>query len=190
MKIFKKDEATFDVDRMTVEDKWRVYLAEYLSTGPTHGAPLGHVPLPTLKRNVRVLSKDGTITPSYSGNIPADTLMTGEFGRRYDLVRAKENLEFRISVGNYKLCYQINSDEYWHQPYAVRVGGKEGAEEAMNTFGYRFDRVKDALVMNNSAMKGLSKEDVEGKNEEWRKLRDEGISALKTESADESMVDA
>ena len=188
IKIFKKDEPTFDSDQLMDEDKWRVYLAEYLSTGPTHGAPLGLVGLPVLKRNVRILSKDGTVTPSYSGTLPADALLTGDLGRRYDLVRAKENLEFRISVGNYKLCYQINSDEYWHQPWAVRVGGRAGADEAAQTVAFRADRVGSVLVQNNAAVRALGAEHVEGKIEEWATLRDRGVAALKTE--DESMVDA
>lgn len=150
IKVFRKDEPTFDTSRMLDEDAWRVYVNDFTGVTPTTGAPQDQVKQSILKRNVRAATA--------GDNIEA-------YGRRYDLVNAKEALEFRISVHEYKLQFIRGNDEFWYQPESARDMGKEGAEEALRAAERRNDAVRERFVMNNDAMKGLSKEDVEKANQ-------------------------
>jgi len=194
IKVFKKDEPTFDVSRMLTEDQWRVYVTDYLSTGPTHGTPLDSVALPVLKRNLRLLSgEDGADAPTDSNNTTTtanngsgsgsvtNPSASSDPARRYDAVRAKEALEFKVAVGDYKMQFQANSDEYWHQPAGARAGLGRAAQEigagtrmAEETARHRDEGVKDGFVVSNGAIRQLSKGEVEGREEEFRRLREGG----------------
>lgn len=123
--------------------------------------------LPILKKNLRPYTVNGADTPTTT----ADELS----GRRYDLVSAKENLEFRISVNELRLQFVRGNDEFWYQDEPVRSLGKEGAEEAEKVLGIRTEKTREDCVMNNEAMRGLSREKVEGKNAAWRDLVEKGI---------------
>ncbi len=166
MKVFKKDEPTFETSHMMAEDAWRVYVADFLSSAPTHGTPMGSVSVPILKRNVRTLQKDSTAGDDEDG---AESIK-----RKFDIVRAKEALDFKISVGDYKLTFQSNCDEFWHQPLEARVGGKTGIDESERSRTHRDETVMERLVRNNEATKGLSREEIEGKNKEFGTLSQGG----------------
>lgn len=138
IKIFKNDEPTFDIGRLMAEDIWRVYVTDYLGTGPTHGSPIELVSIPVMKRNVRVLSQNGAIDPHRPTNSEGDDAEGGASNRRFDLVRAKEALEFKIAVENLGLHFNRSSEEYFHQAPRVRSGGKDGAVEAEATAKHRY----------------------------------------------------
>ena len=189
IKILKKEEPTFDTSRLIAEDTWRVYVSDYLNTSPTHGAPLSQVNLPMLKRNIRVLSKDGTIEATY-GAEAMDEQAAEDLGRRYDLVRTKESLMFKLGVSDLKIHFQRENDEFWHQPYSVRVGGREGGEEAAGTFKYRDEGVQERSVSENSTTRELSKEDIAGGNAAFDRIMEGVESGDGGEPADEAMEDA
>lgn len=167
MKVFKKDEPTFETSHMMAEDAWRVYVADFLSSAPTHGTPMDSVSVPVLKRNIRALQNEGA-TEEEDG---AESVK-----RRYDYVRAKEALEFKISVGDYKLSFQTNCDEFWHQPFRVRAGGKDAIQEAEESQKHREQKVQEELVTSNEANKGLSKEDLDVNVQAFNKLTGVDIS--------------
>lgn len=175
MKVFKRDEPTFETSTMIAEDVWRVYVNDFLSSAPTHGTPMDMIALPVLKRNIKQMESDSAGVNDEEGE--------ANIGRRFDLVRAKEQLEFKITVGDLKLAFTPDNDEYWHQPYNARVGGRKGIEEVEESVRYREEKVDEKYRMNNAGMKGLSKEDVEGKNEEFRKVC-EGEGAAGTSGGD------
>jgi len=150
MKVFKKDEPTFETSHMMAEDAWRVYVADFLNSAPTHGTPM-------LK------------------NATDEEEVSEALKRRVESVSAKEALDFKITVGDYKLTFQTNCDEFWHQPFRVRIGGKGGIAEAEESKGYRETKVGEDWITSNEATKGLSKEDIESKSDAFGKLgRGEG----------------
>ncbi|KAF4555812.1 Sin3a C-terminal domain-containing protein [Elsinoe fawcettii] len=177
MKVFKRDEPTFETSTMIAEDVWRVYVNDFLSTSPTHGTPMELVSLPILKRNIKAAASVDTTGEDEEGQALA---------RRYDFVKAKEQLEFKIAVGDLKLGFTPENDEYWHQMLQARTGGKKGIEAAEETVHHRDETVAEKFKMNNEGMKGLSKEDVEGKNEQFRKVT-EGIAQEGREEESEKM---
>ncbi|KAF2154652.1 hypothetical protein K461DRAFT_238036 [Myriangium duriaei CBS 260.36] len=178
MKVFKKDEPTFETSHMMAEDAWRVYVADFLSSAPTHGTPMDLVSVPVLKRNIRALQNESAVEDEEGAE---------SIKRKFDIVRAKEALDFKISVGDYKITFQSNCDEFWHQPFRARVGGKEGINAAERAQSHRDEKVKDALVVNNEATKGLSKEEIDVKNEEFGKLS-KGTKDV-TEGGDQDKMD-
>ncbi|KAG8624101.1 hypothetical protein KVT40_009077 [Elsinoe batatas] len=181
MKVFKRDEPTFETSTMIAEDVWRVYVNDFLSTSPTHGTPMELISLPVLKRNIKTAG---------TANGTAEGEEDESLARRYDFVKAKEQLEFKILVGDLKLAFTPENDEYWHQMLQARAGGKKGIEGADEAVHYRDETVAEKFTMNNEGMKGLSKEDVEGKNELFRKMADgeaqEGGAEGEGEKMDES----
>ena len=187
-KIFRREEPTFDVSQMEQVDRWRVYINDYVSRASTHGAPLGELALPVLKRNVRVLSKRGTITPAFSG-ISSNGEYTDETGRQYDILPHKEGLGFKVAVNDYKLFFTINDDEYWHQPASARAGSKETAGDARELVHHRNEAIQDKYVMNNASMKDISQDDVGGKKEAFRKMIEEG-APVSSNDDDMAMEDA
>lgn len=171
IKVLKKDEPTFDPTRMILEDAWRVYVADFLSVAPTVGAPIDQVHLSILPRNIRVMSKEMTSTSGTEEEVDA-------FGRRFDIVKAKEGLDFKVAVEDLGIFFDINKDEYFVQPTTARDGPRTAVEDSESATHHRVDALQDTFVMNNDAMKGLSKDDVEGKNE--------GFGSLVKGSADDS----
>lgn len=97
-----------------------------------------------------------------------------EWRKRWDMSVTKEDNSFRISVSQLKLYFQPLGEEYHYLPLNVRDAGKEGVDEADAAARHREENVQDNFIINNNGMKGLSKEDVEGKNEGFKKIVLEG----------------
>ncbi|PNS20411.1 hypothetical protein CAC42_5861 [Sphaceloma murrayae] len=180
MKVFKRDEPTFETSKMIQEDVWRIYVNDFLSTAPTHGTPMDVVSLPLLKRNMKRVESEAATA--------GDEEPEANMGRRFDLVRAKEQLEFRISVQEFKLMFSPENEEFWQQPASARAGGKKGLDEAEETQRFREERIDERYRMNNEGMKGLSKEEVERKNGDFKKVCD-GEDAGQKETAQEDAMD-
>lgn len=179
IKVFKKDEPTFDTSRLMAEDAWRVYVTDYLATSPTTGVPINEVRSPILRRNIRNINADGT---TYNASI--DDPATSLFTRQFDLVRAKEALEFKIAVEDMKLHFTVQCSESWSQPNGARTGGQMEVEESEGSQHHHADGVQDRFVRINDAMKGASKENVESRNEAFGGVVKRGVSGNGGEEMD------
>ncbi|KAI4716895.1 hypothetical protein E4T48_06933 [Aureobasidium sp. EXF-10727] len=176
IRLYKKDDPTFDTTSMLQEDLWRVYVTNLLKLAPTPDVPATRR-RPVMHRNLRQLNVDPSTINSEE--------RSDEYRRLCDSAISSEGLEFRVAVEFYRMYFVKSTEEYAYQPAAIRSGGKEGVEEADSTARYRSDRSQDTFVINNAAMKGLSKEDVEGKNSGFGALVREGGVTVSSGSADE-----
>lgn len=176
IKLFKKDDPTLDTSTMLEEDLWRVYVTNLLKNAPTPDVPQMKRK-PVLAKNFRQMNIDP--------NAAQPEERSDEWHRRVENSIASEQLVFRVAVETYRMYFIKNYEEYGYQPAAVRSGGKEGVEEADATARYRDDRSQDAFVINNAAMKGLSKEDVEGKNSGFGQMVREGGIVVSSGAMDE-----
>lgn len=158
IQIFKKDDPTFETFNLLEEDKWRVYVSAYTKLAATENV---HAKRPYLISSLKPL-----LDPSLDNTDDR----TDEWRRRYEQSASDERLILRVSVQQYKLMFERNTEEYCYQPLAVRESGKEGSDEVEATANHRAEQAQDTLVINNDAMKGLSKEDVEGKNESFGRI--------------------
>ncbi|KAL1296692.1 hypothetical protein AAFC00_000168 [Neodothiora populina] len=163
VQVFKKEDPTFETFKLLEADRWRVYVSQYIRLPSTEDVRL--TKRPYLSANLR---------PLMEPNLDNTEDRTDEWLRRYEQGTYDDKLVLRISVQQYKLMFERNTEEYYYQPLAVRENGKEGAEEAEATVSYRAEQLQDTLLINNSAMRGLSKEDVEGKNEAFAQLVKDG----------------
>lgn len=158
------------------EDLWRVYITNFTRLASTPGVPRLPRPNGALRRNLRTMG------------VPAiDTAeeRSGEWRKRWDQSVTKEDNSFRISVSQLKLYFQPNGEEFHYLPLSTRENGKEGVEEADMTARHRSEHVQDNFIINNDGMKGLSKEDVEGKNEGFKKVISEGGVTVGSAEQDE-----
>ena len=176
IRVYRKEDPTLDTTSMLQEDLWRVYVTNLLKLAPTPDVPATRR-RPVMHRNLRQLNID-------PGSIYSDE-RSDEYRRLCDSAVSSEGLEFRVAVELYRMYFIKNTDEYAYQPAGIRSGGKEGVEDADLTARYRSDRSQDTFVINNAAMKGLSKEDVEGKNSGFSALVREGGVAVSSGPADE-----
>ena len=81
-----------------------------------------------------------------------------------------ERLILRIAVNSYHPLFQPGTYEGFFEDLRQREGGAEGVKEAEETRVVREESVREGFVMNNLGMKGLSKEEVEGRNEGFARL--------------------
>ena len=176
IRLYKKDDPTFDTTSMLQEDLWRVYVTNFLKLAPTPDVPSTRR-RPVMHRNLRQINVDPNTMNSEE--------RSDEYRRLFDSSISSEGLEFRVAVEFYRMYFVKNTEEYAYQPAAIRSGGKEGVEEADSTARYRSDRSQDTFVINNAAMKGLSKEDVEGKNSGFSALVKEGGVTVSSGALDE-----
>lgn len=162
--------------RLEAEDQWRIYVHDYLSTRVTVGVRKEEVNFPAMRRSMRTMLNTGSTSASVATTDEAGAAT----GRRFDMVRAKESLNFRIAVGSLEVAFNPGDEEYWSQIQSARENAPEGIEEAVESPAHRVEEVQDHYAMNNGLMKGLSKEDVEGKNGTFvALLKDEpGASAV------------
>lgn len=178
IQIFKKEDPTFDTFKLLEEDRWRVYVSAYTRLPATDDKLRSKRPY--LVRSLRPL-----IDPSLDNTEDRPD----EWRKRFHQSASDEKLLLRISIPQYKLIFERNTEEYSYQPLAVRENGKEGPEEAESSVMHRAEQAQDMLVINNSAMKGLSKEDVEGKNEFFGRIVKEGNVVVGETSEDSEMED-
>ncbi len=178
LQIFKRNDATFEVDDMSSEVKWSYYVASFVTRDPTEGVPLSW---PFLKR---------TLPPK---------LDEEEYNRVFTPQWSSEGLVIRICLSSYRILFDPGTEDWWAHSEQVRAKGREGVEATREE---RKGKFEEKFVMNNSWMRGLSRDEVDRKNEEFRRwIRDGPAAAVKEggegereakgdEGEDEVMADA
>ncbi|KAK4989162.1 Transcriptional regulatory protein sin3, partial [Elasticomyces elasticus] len=152
---------------------WRSYVAAYELEGHTEDIPALTYPNGTLLRNIPAsLTADPTAAPDVAD---ARSTAMDETLARLNGTLAVNQLEMRIWVENNRSTFLKERADTLLAPRAMAEGGKEGAAEREQLAEIRAAGIVERLVQNNGAMKGLSKEEVERKNEEWRVLVEDGV---------------
>lgn len=173
VQIFKREDPTFESDDLDAEARWSYYVSSYIQLKSTEGVDLARVRYPFLHRS---LPAEGTTS-----------------AREWTTIASSEDLVIRVSVDEYKLRYDAHpgsKEWFFHSDERRSGGGREGIERAEKVKEQRAGRFAEKMVMNNAWMKGLSKNDVDAKNEEFRKFV-KGETAFAGESRhDQEMVDA
>ena len=208
VQIFKKDDATFDVDSMTAANRWSYYISSYTNVAPTEGVPvhLTHVAvlrktLPDLTDVAATNMPNGETMPEDADKSPnAAAASQVEISERFNTIKAKEKLEMRICTRTYMPVFTPNSEDMTYHPHAFArrpvihpttesdgnaAGGSMGNDKDIEEAGHSEgdgegepsdaekakEVAKEKLVMNNAWMKDMSKEQVDGYNEEYRQWK-------------------
>ncbi|KAF2716727.1 hypothetical protein K431DRAFT_289187 [Polychaeton citri CBS 116435] len=188
--LTRKDDPNYDsgLSPLDQENRWRYYIASYTSTETTDGIPLKEVDIPFLIRNVHAAGADPYSNafpppPFVTANAADNETLQQRIMDRITTEQSEERLEIRIAVNNYKIVFApglanpstsagLDEDakyEVWIARMPERQGGEEGVKEAEECRDFDEDEAKERFVMINPAMRGLRKEDVEGRNEGFTK---------------------
>jgi paired amphipathic helix protein Sin3a len=160
VRLFKKDDPTFEFNTLDRVKRWRAYVASYMAVEPTEEVDKTRVHYPYLKKR---LAKTEDLTEE----------------DRIDHVRYSDKITVSISPAAYIMSF-INSEpygmggvQYFIQPDATRAGLSESVpnptEEYKALNDSRRDRVQEILVRNNSWMKDLSRDDVDARKAAFKK---------------------
>jgi paired amphipathic helix protein Sin3a len=111
----------------------------------------------------------------------------GEYDRGFD------KLEMRIAVGCYKSFFVAGTMDFWFRSAQQQALANVTEADAQRVREKRNRKFEEKFVMNNLWMKGMSKDEVERKNEEFRRWVKDGIPTVAHKEQideDEVMADA
>jgi paired amphipathic helix protein Sin3a len=160
VRLFKKDDPTFEFNTLDRVKRWRAYIASYMAVEPTEEVDGSRVHYPYLKKR---LAK----TEDFSED------------ERLDHVKHSDKITVSISPAGYTMTF-INSEpfgtggvQYFLQPDSVRAGltatVTKPVEEYRALNDSRRERIQEKLVRNNLWMKDLSRDDVDAKKSAFKK---------------------
>jgi paired amphipathic helix protein Sin3a len=146
----QREETTFYMDEMKLQQRWQYYISSYIRVEPTEGVPRSKLSRTVMPRNLPSLDDETTIPKPAS----------------YD-----ENLVISICLKSTQMVWGADSSEGFR--YENTPGGKEDAktvqELARGTGASRKSKMAAKFVMNNAWMKDLSQEEVEKLKAEYKK---------------------
>ncbi|KAH9879317.1 hypothetical protein J1614_002756 [Plenodomus biglobosus] len=175
VRLFKKDDPTFEFNTVDKVKRWRAYVASYMAIEPTEGVDVSKIHHPYLKKRM-----------AKAEDLSDET--------RFDHVKHSDKITVSISPAAYTMTF-INSEpfgtggvQYFLQPDFVRAGLSESvpkpAEEYEALVKARKERVTEILCMNNTWMKDLSRDDVDAKKSAWKKDLEEPKTVADDEDVD------
>jgi paired amphipathic helix protein Sin3a len=154
VRLFKKDDPTFEFNTLDRVKRWRAYIASYMAVEPTEEVDGSRVHYPYLRKRL-------ARTEDFSED------------ERLDHVKHSDKITVSISPAGYTMTF-INSEpfgtggvQYFLQPDSVRAGLTSSVpkptEEYKSLNDSRRDRAQERLARNTTWMKDLSREDVDAK---------------------------
>ncbi|KAJ4372510.1 Transcriptional regulatory protein sin3 [Neocucurbitaria cava] len=189
VRLFKKDDSTFEFSTLDRVKRWRAYVASYMAVEPTEEVDLSRVHYPYLKKRLALTSD------------PADD------DSRFEHVKHNDKITVSIHPAAYTMTF-IHSEpfgtggvQYFLQPDAVRAGltslsssnnnsggensalplpnkpgtgAGDGEEEYKRLNDERREKVREILCRNNTWMKDLSRDDVDARKEAFKRDIEEG----------------
>jgi paired amphipathic helix protein Sin3a len=175
VRLFKKDDPTFDSNALDRTRRWRAYLASYQAVEPTEEVNHANVQYPYLKKR---LAK-------------AEDL--AEQDDRLEIVKHSDKITVSISPQTYNITF-INSEpygtggvQYFTLPDPIRAGASENSLQPTEQYkalnDARRERAQEKLVRNNTWMRDLSRDEVDSKKAAFKK----GIEEVKQANDNEDV---
>lgn len=174
VRLFKKDDPTFEFNIFDRVKRWRAYIASYMAVEPTEEVDGSRVHYPYLRK--RLARAEDTSEDD-----------------RLDHVKHDDKITVAISPGSYNMTF-INSEpfgtggvQYFLQTHAVRAGLPRTPEDFKALETARRERAREKLEYNPVWTKDLSQEDVVAKKTSLTKdketVRDVGDDDVEMEEA-------
>lgn len=116
---------------------------------------------------------DGTVATSVdypTANASSDAAVGNKLLNRFLANKNQETLNLRIAVNNYHPQFVKNTQEAFFMRGEEREGGEKEVRASEETEGERQGLVRERFLLMNEGMKGLSREEVEGRNAEFGRL--------------------
>lgn len=166
MRLFKRDDPTFQFNTLDKIKRWRAYVASYVAIEPTEDVDMAHVYHPYLKKRLAKVEEA-------SGD------------DRFENVQIEDKIMVTVNPANYTLVFTNSTPfgsggvQYTVQPDEIRAG-TDAMPEAGNEFKKlnddRREKAQEKLMMNTSWMKEESRQFVDDKKANFRKFIEEGLT--------------
>lgn len=178
VRLFKKDDPTFDSSALDKTRRWRAYLASYQAVEPTEEVDPAKIRFPYLKKRLAKIED------------------SAEQDNRLDVVKHSDRITVAISPQTYRISF-IRSEphgnggvQYFTLPDAVRAGVSESTPQPDEQFktlsDTRRERAQEKLVRNNTWMRDLSRDEVDSKKSAFKQGIDEVKQANDNEDVEMS----
>lgn len=171
VRLFKRDDPTFQFNTLDRVKRWRAYVASYIAVEPTEEIDISQVYHPYLKKR---LAKVEEATSD----------------DRFENVMIEDKIMVTINPANYVLTFTnsqpfgVGGVQFIDQSEDVRAGKdvtKNGVDEYKKLNDERREKAQERLVMNTSWMKEESRQFVDDKKANFRKFIEEGIETKEGE---------
>jgi paired amphipathic helix protein Sin3a len=174
VRLFKKDDPTFEFNTLDRVKRWRAYIASYMAVEPTEEVDSTRVRYPYLRKRL-----------AKSEDFSED--------ERLSQIQHSDKITVSVSPAGYTMTF-INSEpfgtggvQYFLQPDAVRAGltptVPKPTEEYKSLNTSRRERTQEKLVRNNTWMKDLSREDVDAKKAKFK----QDLEQVSVDAADDDV---
>jgi paired amphipathic helix protein Sin3a len=166
VRLFKKDDPTFEFNTLDRIRRWRAYIASFVAVEPTEEVDGTRVHFPYLRK--RLAKVEGLSEED-----------------RLDMVRHSDKITVFISPTMYTMTF-INSEPFGSGgvQYILQSDSvPRSSEESKALNDSRRELVQEKLVRNNTWMKDLSRDDVDGKKTAFKK----NIEEVKKNSEDDDV---
>lgn len=157
IRLFPSDEATFDSDSLTDEERWQYYVASYTMSDATEGVDQSHMHFPYLRRNIA----------------PQNANVEAAYAEAYGDLEHRDDQTAFISPTNYKLL--LSSTYMFCHRSAFQKPSKKHYEAGRIEESEKF---REKFVRNTAWMKDQRAEDVERRKAAWEKGVREGLYAF------------
>lgn len=112
--------------------------------------------------------------PFFKRNLPPPLESADDYNLIFIPQWNEDGLSIRISPSNYHITYDEGSKDWWVHEKQVRRRGLRGMDEVREE---RRGKFQEKFVMNVQWMAGMSKDEVDRRNESFRKWVNEGPAA-------------
>ena len=140
IRVFKKDDQTFETTGMPLDVNWSYYVTAYAMRDWTEGVPRS-IHWPFLRRN-----------------LPKDVETEDDASKVYLPMEYNEGLTVRIAPNNYRLLWERNTTDWWVHQERARARGLKGAEALGQERKAKFEQ---RFVENPKWVEALGPEEVE-----------------------------
>lgn len=159
VRLFKKDDPTFEFDQLDKVRQWRAYVASYMAVEPTEGLEFNKLRHPYLAKRLARLE-----------DVNDDD--------RFDTLKSEDKITVSVLAQNYTMKFIASEPfgsggvQYFTQPDDIRagIGSKEEYDALLES---KKERAQELFVRNNEWMKNLNRDDVDEKKAAFRKDLDE-----------------
>lgn len=181
VRLFKKDDPTFEHSSLDRVKRWRCYVAAYMAVEPTEGVQSSIVAIPYLKNRFT----------------KGDELSEDE---RFELSKHSDKITVSISPAAYTMKFiatepfGVGGVQYFVQSNKTRAGV---TDQSLTTFEdhkvlkeSKRDRAQEILIRNNNWMKDVSRDDVDARKAAFKKHLDEPQAVEQNDDDDVQMADS
>jgi paired amphipathic helix protein Sin3a len=173
VRLFKKDDPTFDFTNFDRIKKWRCYVASFMAVEPTEDVDLSNVRPPFLRH----------------------TMTNDSDNERFEHVKMHDKITINIAPDGYMMKFDITPLDnstgimYLVQRDAIRSGISEDVpnpvEEYKQLKESRRELVQEKLFRNNAWMKDLSRDDVDARKDRFKKDLEEPEKGAQAEDGED-----